>query len=608
MFSIPAPSRSPTQLAHTETAQTLPPALCQSIRRCCFSSAIGTDAAKDALSATQALFLVIGAGASAEDAAKRSVDAATIAGSFTGAANANQGIALRTLPTNATLPLTTAWGQINDAIGFAQTADISTPVTVGVTLSAIGSTTPAFVAGGVVTVAGVNFCEQAPITWVETAPFATAGVQKVTLSVRNPNGQGSYLFQGGIAGQYISCDANMHLAQQLSTISADTYFGMRTTYYAFGCIDGSTLYYGHYIAGARQGNIGEGKNEACNPQVPVLAGFHLYPGAEVVANHSPNANPQLEPNSVNWQVGDVVENPHGANVGGDSLWVKKKQNSPTAAQFESGSFINSFFGTGITGSYTPFAILNQSVPQQYENLTLPDGTPGPLSAPTAVSIGGPFRTIFDVPGPIGGGGMYNSVINVGSSTTAQTPFNLWSLPVNGQRGGIQVAYFPATGRVVYPRLAAGTGDATIYTTLHVQDTAPTFTLSKNGDGGYLGYVQTFGDYPSQAAQFGIYFNGDYQNGVVPAASKKSMFAFDIHGNVGSTINLFATGTEANNQPIYRNLLDDGSGNASIAGVLTAKTGVKLAHAALVTPPQDGLLEFDGTHLYFTIGTTRSVIV
>lgn len=40
--------------------------------------------------------------------------------------------------------------------------------------------------------------------------------------------------------------------------------------------------------------------------------FHVYPGAEVVLNSNPKLPPApaLEPNSVNWETGDIIENSH----------------------------------------------------------------------------------------------------------------------------------------------------------------------------------------------------------------------------------------------------------------------------------------------------------
>lgn len=50
------------------------------------------------------------------------------------------------------------------------------------------------------------------------------------------------------------------------------------------------------------------------------------------------------------------------------------------------------------------------------------------------------------------------------------------------------------------------------------------------------------------------------------------------------------------------LLHVGPGNDTIG------PPIKLIAGSLVTSPQNGALEFDGTHLYFTIGSTRTIII
>ena len=46
-----------------------------------------------------------------------------------------------------------------------------------------------------------------------------------------------------------------------------------------------------------------------------------------------------------------------------------------------------------------------------------------------------------------------------------------------------------------------------------------------------------------------------------------------------------------------------------AGTATANTApLKLTAGTLLTTPEDGALEYDGTHLYFTIGSTRNTLI
>ena len=68
-----------------------------------------------------------------------------------------------------------------------------------------------------------------------------------------------------------------------------------------------------------------------------------------------------------------------------------------------------------------------------------------------------------------------------------------------------------------------------------------------------------------ALQFGLYNPSASSVGVIAAGAKRSFFGFDQSGKVGSLANNFAS-------PSYRNVLDDGNGNMSIAGVITGNGG------------------------------------
>ncbi len=287
-------------------------------------------------------------------------------------------------------------------------------------------------------------------------------MQQIKLLLRNPNSAGSYVSQGGVAGQYISCDANLDLAARLTAAGYAT-FGMRTTYYALGCVDGTTLIYGHYIGTGRIGGIGEaGRNEAYDLTVPALCGFHLYPGAEIVANLSTGFTPQLEPNAVAWAAGDVVENPHPANFGGRAAWINPQQFSPTSQQFGSNGLLLLSSGTGITGSYQPLTVQNLNPFGQYQGSSL-NGVAGPLSAPSAATIIGPYKSILTIDtAPFSivtdRDSAVIKIFNPPNSPT--TPFNLWSLPSNGRV--FVAAYYPALGRLLYPKVGFGGRGAGIH--------------------------------------------------------------------------------------------------------------------------------------------------
>lgn len=122
-------------------------------------------------------------------------------------------------PTAGTsFPATTAWGLVTSTTGAnafaivnpATSMDINTPVPTPLKVALQGKDSQGnyqkFVVGSLVTVAGSNFTEQAPVTAVADVQ-GDSSQQLVTIAVRYPN-QIVYLFQGGLAGYYLSLDAS----------------------------------------------------------------------------------------------------------------------------------------------------------------------------------------------------------------------------------------------------------------------------------------------------------------------------------------------------------------------------------------------------------------
>jgi hypothetical protein len=87
--------------------------------------------------------------------------------------------------------------------------------------------------------------------------------------------------------------------------------------------------------------------------------------------------------------------------------------------------------------------------------------------------------------------------------------------------------------------------------------------SNDPGGGFV--LNSFG-----AVQLGLYNPGANAWNQIPAGGQRSMFGVDSTGRVGSL-------TNTGNAPAYRNLLDDGSGNASIQGRVTASNMPAIAH-------------------------------
>ena len=359
-----------------------------------------------------------------------------IAGRLNGKSQAFGSTFLFELPTTAvmiggapgTLPLTHAWCTTLNAVPFSDTAGTGTSRTVNCKLGAIGQSMGAFTAGGVVTVAGPHYPEQALITAVGQP---SGGSQTLTLSIQNPHEAGSIIFQGGIAGQSLSFDDNL----------ATT--GFRSSYYVFGSVDGVNLIYGSQIGGGiaghtlpRLGFEAEG----------LQSGFHLYPSAEVVANTASPSAPQLEANTVDWAAGDVVENPRFQSYGGIGVRDSCSAFTPSDEGNSTGCMMLELQGPGVSGTYHPFRIVNYNYPNLYK------GGGGTVDAVPAMYYEGNFsETIVSQRGPMASTYGYNAVIDITHTATGdKTPFNLFALP-GSTPGQAKVTYDPATLLIGFPQ-------------------------------------------------------------------------------------------------------------------------------------------------------------
>jgi hypothetical protein len=332
------------------------------------------------------------------------------------------------------LPLTRAWCTSSTAIPASTRAGVGTSRTIRCTLGAVGGSTPALTAGSLATIAGPSYPEQVPITAV-TPP--EGGVQTLTLLARNPNPAGAVLFQGGIAGQSLSFDDNLAAS------------GYRSSYYVFGSIDGVNLIYGSQIGGTvathqlpRAGSEAEQIN----------SGFHLYPSAEIVANTAAASAPMLEPNAVEWAVGDAVENPRFQSYGGVGLRNICQEFTPTDQENTSSCMVVDVAGPGVSGTYHPFRILNGNGLKQYTQ------GGGRLEPVPAESIEGTFGNLIDsYRGPSRNHGNLGAVIAIGhTAADDNTPFNLFSLPNASAPGVTTVGYDPASMLIGFSRGIATT--------------------------------------------------------------------------------------------------------------------------------------------------------
>lgn len=275
-----------------------------------------------------------------------------------------------------------AWSQVQLIQNLNVTADSPVPVTFVVNLCIIDGVSNAFAVGDHVSVAGNWYPEQSVIT-AETNHGD--GTQTVTMKLRNPNDM-VIVFRGGIAGQYISFDANQALTETLGIPT-------RSSYYAFGSVLGTDLIYGLNVAGSLQNHtIPQVGGEAAVADAGDSSGFHLFPGAEVVRNsvYQPPFNTAggpigtLEQNNVPWSSGDVVENPHYPVFGGTAAWFTKTQYTPSNTGSGSIGLFLTAGGPGFSGSNTWLAqFLNTTSPSLFQS------NGGPLTPPIGLGINGP---------------------------------------------------------------------------------------------------------------------------------------------------------------------------------------------------------------------------
>lgn len=224
---------------------------------------------------------------------------------------------LQSIPTTGGLPLSTAIGIVQaGSLPIAwnnTTADVATPVTITVQLQEISGTFPAFAVNDHVAVGGQNYPEHSKITAV-TAPTG-GNLQTITLALRNPNAA-AVIFANGIQNQYISADGNLSFFRDGSNL------GIRSCYMCLGSLDGTNLIYCIPTQGQTAGffipNTGK---DNFTTDGSANAAFHLYPGAEIVANATFGSVPTLEQNNVAWTVGDSIENPYPATTSVTGIFI-----------------------------------------------------------------------------------------------------------------------------------------------------------------------------------------------------------------------------------------------------------------------------------------------
>ena len=209
------------------------------------------------------------------------------------------------------------------------------------------------------------------------------------------------LFQGGVCGLYLSADADLRFSNR------------RTTYPAFGSLDGSDLITGKQVGGVITPYLPQEGSQAWAKRGEG-SHFHLFPGAEIVANTG--LAPELEPNAVPWTVGDRIESPHHMSVGQNVLFIVDQQSSPTDQSYGGSGITLAMKGKGMAGQHKGIFIANEEATTSYR----PYG--GPLSPPNALALYGQFgniQNVYNAP---------NGALAAVTNCSAAGRFSLFDLP------------------------------------------------------------------------------------------------------------------------------------------------------------------------------------
>lgn len=174
---------------------------------------------------------------------------------------------------------------------------------------------------------------------------------------------------------------------------------------------------------------------------PASYGFHLYPGAEVLGPQTSQGVP-LEPNSVAWTPGDVIENPHNPSFQMRFRANLVIQHTPPSGADSHGE-VWAFKGAGISLNFRPSRWINTNPCSLYI------GCGGTLEPITWIMHQGPYSILHRVDSaPMNGGALFR----IGCDSLGcdhPSPYNLFEL----QNGFI--AYDPKTSTVSTASIRTG---------------------------------------------------------------------------------------------------------------------------------------------------------
>lgn len=421
----------------------------------------------------------------------------TISGIVTGVDTLVDGTSVHVMPVSAKLPVSTGIGVVGTSIPRIKVEDEPETITLTNVRLIRGSFVP-----GKACLAGGWYPEQVVITKADTA---ANGTQNVTIIHKNPNGPDpnnpTSLWQGGICGQYLSLDRNIardgfptsyevmgatdssHLAYVWNVKGGtktnilrvyDPPVKLRNLSRKNGVVTASfsnanqSYVFNHaasvVIAGASDPSFNgtihlpsydedlnrslhwsqpgpDGASQSATIDLPPsYYGFHLYPGAEVLGPEVAGGVP-LEPNSVNWAPGDVIENPHNPTFYMGARMTDLVQHTLPSGSNSDGQ-IWGFRGAGISANYFPSSWINNNPCSFYI------GCGGTLEPIRWNSYRGPYNELINVrTAPLNEG----TLITIGCDLRGcdhQAPYRIFQL----QNGTME--YDPATGEFKVPQMSA----------------------------------------------------------------------------------------------------------------------------------------------------------
>lgn len=421
----------------------------------------------------------------------------TISGFVTGPETLVEGTSVHIMPVSAKLPSSTGIGIVDTSIPKIKVANIPETITLANVRIIHGSFTT-----GKACLAGGWYPEQVLVTKVGIAGNSK---QDVTIVYKNPNGvdvnNPTSLWQGGVCGQYLSLDNNVardgfltsyeivgatdsnHLAYiwnikggtkknplkiyqpsvQLKNLSrtggvVTASFVYANQPYIFNHAASVVItdadnpsFNGTFHTPAYDDDLNgklswsqpgpDGTAHAATINLPnSYYGFHLYPGAEVLGPQVAGGVP-LEPNSVDWAPGDVIENPHNPSFYMGGRMTVLVQNTLPSNSNSYGQ-IWAFRGSGISANYYPSSWLNGNPCSFYM------GCGGTLIPIRWNSYTGPYGELMTVrTAPLNNGTLFT----IGCDSRGcdhMAPYRLFQL----QNGTMK--YDPANGTFTVPRMSA----------------------------------------------------------------------------------------------------------------------------------------------------------